>query len=77
VLKTAALATSDIIREAQFALDVKTKILPIYEKMFNIEYPLPKLDTLVVNDLDDEYVSSFEATVTREFADDILTNLFP
>jgi len=36
----------------QFALDVKTKTLPIYEKVFDIEYPLPKLDTLVASDFD-------------------------
>ena len=34
----------------QFALDVKAKTLPLYEKIFDIEYPLPKLDTLVVSD---------------------------
>jgi hypothetical protein len=32
----------------QFGLDVKAKVLPIYEKVFDIEFPLPKLDTLVV-----------------------------
>ncbi|KAH7340339.1 leucyl aminopeptidase [Rhizoctonia solani] len=37
---------------AQFALDVKAKVLPIYEKVFDVEYPLPKLDTLVANDFD-------------------------
>lgn len=24
-------------------------VLPLYEKVFDIEYPLPKLDTLVVS----------------------------
>jgi aminopeptidase 2 len=41
-------ATSDVIHQAQFALDVKAKVLPLYEKIFDIEYPLPKLDTLIV-----------------------------
>jgi aminopeptidase 2 len=36
----------------QFALDVKAKTLPLYEKIFDIEYPLPKLDTLVASDFD-------------------------
>ncbi|KAL5636049.1 hypothetical protein ACGC1H_004760 [Rhizoctonia solani] len=45
-------ATKDIIHQAQFALDVKAKVLPIYEKVFDVEYPLPKLDTLVANDFD-------------------------
>ncbi|KAF9265642.1 leucyl aminopeptidase [Marasmius fiardii PR-910] len=45
-------ATSDVIHQAQFALDVKAKVLPIYEKVFGVEYPLPKLDTLVASDFD-------------------------
>ena len=36
----------------RFALDVKEKTLPLYEKMFDVEYPLPKLDTLVASDFD-------------------------
>ena len=43
------LATSDVIHQAQFALDVKAAALPLYEKVFDIEYPLPKLDTLVAS----------------------------
>ena len=42
-------ATADNIHQAQFALDVKEKVLPLYEQVFDIEYPLPKLDTLVVS----------------------------
>ena len=42
------LATADNIHQAQFALDVKVKVLPLYEKIFDVPYPLPKLDTLVV-----------------------------
>ncbi|CAE6469567.1 unnamed protein product, partial [Rhizoctonia solani] len=45
-------ATKDIIHQTQFALDVKAKVIPLYEKMFDIEYPLPKLDTLVAHDFD-------------------------
>ncbi|CCM03911.1 uncharacterized protein FIBRA_06062 [Fibroporia radiculosa] len=45
-------ATAEIIHQAQFALDLKRQILPIYEKVFDIEYPLPKLDTLVAHDYD-------------------------
>ncbi|KAG6821168.1 hypothetical protein H0H93_005388 [Arthromyces matolae] len=41
-------ATADVIHQAQFALDVKASVLPIYEKVFDVEYPLPKLDTLVL-----------------------------
>jgi aminopeptidase 2 len=57
-------ATPDLIDQCRFALEVKTKVLPIYERvgsptsrrrrltdrrrqMFKLEYPLPKLDTLV------------------------------
>ncbi|KAF9533367.1 hypothetical protein CPB83DRAFT_845145 [Crepidotus variabilis] len=45
-------ATSDHIHQAQFALDVEASVLPLYEKIFDVEYPLPKLDTLVVSDFD-------------------------
>ncbi|KAJ6558360.1 peptidase family M1-domain-containing protein [Mycena capillaripes] len=45
-------ATPDIIHQAEFCLDVTAKVLPLYEKIFDIEYPLPKLDTLAVNDFD-------------------------
>ncbi|CUA73079.1 hypothetical protein RSOLAG22IIIB_05144 [Rhizoctonia solani] len=45
-------ATKDVIHQTQFALDVKAKVIPLYEKMFDIEYPLPKLDTLVAHDFD-------------------------
>lgn len=45
-------ATSDNIGQAQFALDIKAKAMPIYEQLFDIEYPLPKLDTLVASEFD-------------------------
>ncbi|KAG6919995.1 hypothetical protein DXG01_013344 [Tephrocybe rancida] len=45
-------ATADVIHQAQFALDVKAAVLPLYEKVFDVEYPLPKLDTLVATDFD-------------------------
>jgi len=44
--------TSDVIHHAQFALDLKRQVLPLYEEVFEIEYPLPKLDTLVAHDYD-------------------------
>ncbi|GAA5976923.1 hypothetical protein JCM10908_005680 [Rhodotorula pacifica] len=43
-------ATHDLIGQAQLALETTVKILPIYEKIFDIEYPLSKLDTLVASD---------------------------
>jgi aminopeptidase 2 len=42
-------ATAEYIHQAQFALDIKKAVLPIYEKVFDVGYPLPKLDTLVVS----------------------------
>jgi aminopeptidase 2 len=45
---TCSAATADVIHQGQFALDVKADVLPLYEKVFDVEYPLPKLDTLVV-----------------------------
>ncbi|KAJ7812088.1 hypothetical protein B0H14DRAFT_2858160 [Mycena olivaceomarginata] len=44
--------TPDIIHQAEFCLDVTAKVLPLYEKIFDIEYPLPKLDTLAAHDFD-------------------------
>ncbi|GBE82604.1 Aminopeptidase 1 [Sparassis crispa] len=44
--------TPEAIDQAHFALEVKRKVLPLYEQMFEIEYPLPKLDTLVAHDFD-------------------------
>ncbi|KAK1231989.1 Aminopeptidase 2 mitochondrial [Marasmius sp. AFHP31] len=40
--------TPDLIHQAQFALELKSRVLPLCEKVFDVEYPLPKLDTLVV-----------------------------
>lgn len=42
-------ATPDCIHQAQLALDVKAKVMPLYEQIFNIGYTLPKLDTLVTS----------------------------
>ncbi|CAD6910574.1 unnamed protein product [Tilletia controversa] len=44
--------TPEYIHQAQLALDVKVKALPVYEEVFDLEYPLPKLDTLVASDFD-------------------------
>ena len=46
------IATPNFVPLTQFALDIKAKTLPLYEKIFDIEYPLPKLDTLVASDFD-------------------------
>ncbi|SCV72291.1 BQ2448_4985 [Microbotryum intermedium] len=43
-------ATADCIEQGNLTLETMAKVLPIYEKMFDIEYPLPKLDSLVVSD---------------------------
>ena len=39
----------DNIEQTQFALEVMAKVLPLYEQVFDVPYPLPKLDILVVN----------------------------
>ncbi|KAF8311311.1 leucyl aminopeptidase [Clavulina sp. PMI_390] len=44
--------TPDLIHQAQFALDLMRESLPIYEEIFDVEYALPKLDTLVSADFD-------------------------
>lgn len=45
-------ATYDVISQTQLALDTTAKLMPLYEKMFDLPFPLPKLDTLVVSDFD-------------------------
>ncbi|KAL4067568.1 leucyl aminopeptidase [Scleroderma citrinum] len=45
-------STPDVIHQAKYALEIKAKVLPYYEQIFDIEYPLPKLDTLVAHDFD-------------------------
>ena len=48
-LLTATSVTADCIPHAQFALTTMEKVMPEYEKMFDLEYPLPKLDLLAVS----------------------------
>jgi aminopeptidase N len=42
------LATPDIVAKGQYCLDIKARALEVYEKLFEIEFPLPKLDTLAI-----------------------------
>lgn len=41
-------ATEDNIAQGQYALDIMRGVMPQYEEVFDLEYPLPKLDILVV-----------------------------
>ncbi|GAW03490.1 leucyl aminopeptidase [Lentinula edodes] len=45
-------ANPSSIHQAKYTLGVTAKVLPVYEQVFDIEYPLPKLDTLVIEDMD-------------------------
>ncbi|CAO1624129.1 unnamed protein product [Sympodiomycopsis kandeliae] len=45
-------ATEDFIAQAQYTVEVTKKVVPVYEEVFDIEYPLPKVDTLVAADFD-------------------------
>jgi len=45
-------ATKEIIHQTKFALDVNVRCLSLYEAVFDVEFPLPKLDTLVAHDFD-------------------------
>ena len=47
----------------KFALHVKGLSIPLYEKVFDIEYPLPKLDTLAVRDFNGEPPLGFSPLV--------------
>lgn len=51
-IQTTAYATEDFIEQSQYTLDVTDKVLPIYEDVFDIEYPLPKMTTLTAADFD-------------------------
>ncbi|RDX48017.1 hypothetical protein OH76DRAFT_1484207 [Lentinus brumalis] len=44
--------TADCIPHAQYALSTMEKVMPVYERMFDLEYPLPKLDLLAASDFD-------------------------
>ena len=45
-------ATEDNIHQGQYAIDLAEKIMPLYEQLFDLDYPLPKLDFLAVSILD-------------------------
>ena len=49
MIPTDIVAASDNITRDLWVLDVTRRIMPLYEEMFDIEYPLPKLDILVVS----------------------------
>ncbi|KAG8877544.1 Aminopeptidase 2 mitochondrial [Tulasnella sp. 332] len=38
-----------VSRQSQLCMDVVAKVMPIYEEVFHLEYPLPKLDILIVD----------------------------
>lgn len=42
--------TWEHIKQAELLLETTVKVLPIFEEIFDIAYPLPKLDTLVCSD---------------------------
>ncbi len=48
-LTTDDTVTADCIPHAQYALSTMEKVMPVYERMFDLEYPLPKLDLLAVS----------------------------
>ncbi|KAJ7066128.1 leucyl aminopeptidase [Mycena amicta] len=37
-------ATPDIVKHGEFAVEIAAKVLPMLEEMFDLEYPLPKMD---------------------------------
>ena len=45
-------ATPESVEQAHFAVEVMRRVLPAYEEVFGIAYPLPKLDALVAADFD-------------------------
>ncbi|ESK92478.1 leucyl aminopeptidase [Moniliophthora roreri MCA 2997] len=61
-------ATASNIHQCDYALDVTAKVLAVYEKVFEIEYPLPKLDTLVADDFDAGAMENWGLIVGRASA---------
>ncbi|KAJ7063121.1 leucyl aminopeptidase [Mycena amicta] len=61
-------STPDVIHQAQFALDVAARVLPIYEEVFDVEFPLAKLDTLVASDFDAGAMENFGLITGRTSA---------
>ncbi|KAI4526730.1 hypothetical protein K525DRAFT_287090 [Schizophyllum commune Loenen D] len=61
-------ATKDNIDQTQFALDVMAKVLPLYEKVFDVPYPLPKLDILVASSFDDGAMENWGLITGEESA---------
>ncbi|KAF5358359.1 hypothetical protein D9756_001847 [Leucocoprinus leucothites] len=45
-------ATADQVHQTKFSLNLTKAVLPLYEKMFDIAYPLPKMDVLVATDFE-------------------------
>ncbi|KAG0149414.1 hypothetical protein CROQUDRAFT_74268 [Cronartium quercuum f. sp. fusiforme G11] len=45
-------STGEHIHQTNLLLNTTSRILPVYEKIFDIPYPLSKLDTLIASDFD-------------------------
>ncbi|KZT39817.1 hypothetical protein SISSUDRAFT_1060871 [Sistotremastrum suecicum HHB10207 ss-3] len=50
VIPVRVYTTPDGEGQAEWSLNVSKTVMPLYEKVFDVEFPLPKLDTLVAND---------------------------
>lgn len=48
IVKSRLSAAPDGEGQAEWSLNVSKTVMPLYEKVFDVEFPLPKLDTLVV-----------------------------
>ncbi|KAL1704750.1 hypothetical protein EV121DRAFT_205123 [Schizophyllum commune] len=59
-------ATKDNIEQTQFALEVMAKVLPLYEQVFDVPYPLPKLDILVASSFDDGAMENWGLLTGKE-----------
>ncbi|KAL4243860.1 Aminopeptidase [Abortiporus biennis] len=58
-------ATPDLIHQAHFVLGVTETVMPRYEQIFDIEYPLPKLDTLAAADFDSGAMENWGLIIGR------------
>ncbi|CED82191.1 Puromycin-sensitive aminopeptidase and related aminopeptidases [Phaffia rhodozyma] len=58
-------ATSDIIHQVDYALEITKRATPLYEEIFDIPYALPKLDSLVATDFDAQAMENYGLILGR------------
>lgn len=66
--KSAVWARADAIKSAEYALKIGPQLLKFYEKFFDIEFPLPKIDMLALPDFTAGAMENWGLITFRESA---------